>query len=151
MKIITPRRAAPLALFAVFAAFALSPGLALAAPLQGKTTPAALLDGYAQEVKAKDSSFGGFSAQRGEALFRGKFTASADTPSCTTCHTESPKQAGKTRAGKAIDPLAPSANPARFTESDKVEKWFGRNCESVLGRPCTPLEKGDFITFIIGR
>ena len=60
-------------------------------------------------------------------------------------------QMGQTRAGKEIDPMAISKTPDRFTDPDKVEKWFGRNCNSVLGRTCTPLEKGDVLTFFIGR
>ena len=74
-----------------------------------------------------------------------------DTPSCTTCHTDSPLNTGKTRAGKAIEPMAVSANPQRFTDMEKVEKWFGRNCNSVLGRDCTPQEKGDVATWLIAQ
>ena len=74
-----------------------------------------------------------------------------DTPACTTCHTDSPLNTGKTRAGKAIEPMAVSANPQRFTDMEKVEKWFGRNCNSVLGRDCTPQEKGDVATWLIAQ
>ena len=38
--------------------------------------------------------------------------------------------------------------PARFTDPEKVAKWFLRNCTSVLGRECTAIEKGDFLTFM---
>ena len=30
--------------------------------------------------------------------------------------------------------LAPAFEPRRFTDAAKVEKWFGRNCNDVLGR-----------------
>ena len=39
-------------------------------------------------------------------------------------------------------------NAARFTDSAFVEKWFGRNCDSVLGRACTAAEKADVIAWL---
>ena len=45
--------------------------------------------------------------------------------------------------------MAVSASPKRYTDLEKAEKWFGRNCGNVLGRPCTLVEKGDFITFMM--
>ncbi|MGO9419600.1 DUF1924 domain-containing protein [Roseiarcus sp.] len=109
-----------------------------------------LLDFYASEAKATDPAFSGFSAQRGEQLFRTHFTTGKpDTPSCTACHTTDPKKVGQTRAGKDIDPMAVSLNPKRYTDQAKSEKWFGRNCNNVLGRECTATEKGDFITFML--
>jgi hypothetical protein len=109
-----------------------------------------LLDFYANEAKVSDPGFSGFSAERGEHLFRTSFsTGKPDTPSCTTCHTTDPRKTGQTRAGKDIEPMAASANPKRYTEQAKTEKWFGRNCNNVLGRECTAAEKGDFITFML--
>jgi isopentenyl phosphate kinase len=58
---------------------------------------------------------------------------------------------GQTKAGKAIDPMAVSKTPTRFTEADKVAKWFLRNCNTVLGRECTPLEKGDVISYLSSK
>ena len=52
--------------------------------------------------------------------------------------------------GKAIAPMAVSLSPDRFTDPDKVEKWFLRNCNTVLGRECTAQEKGDIITYLSG-
>ena len=109
-----------------------------------------VLDFYASEAKTSDPGFTGFSAERGEHLFRTKFsTGKPDTPSCTTCHTMDPREAGQTRAGKDIEPMAASASPKRYTDQAKTEKWFGRNCNNVLGRDCTATEKGDFITFML--
>lgn len=113
---------------------------------------APLLDAYASEAKAADPAFGGFSAQRGEQLFKTHFaTGKPDTPSCTACHTTDPKKMGQTRAGKDIEPMAASVSPKRYTDQAKVEKWFGRNCKNVLGRDCTAAEKGDFITFMLSQ
>ncbi len=104
----------------------------------------AVLDHY-RRLAGVDS----FSPERGRAFFYARHRGGKPaTPSCTTCHTEDPRRPGRTRAGKPIDPLAPSVNPERFTDLKKVEKWFRRNCRSVLGRECTPREKGDFLAFM---
>lgn len=111
------------------------------------------LDGARQTLLqelAAQAKVDGFSAERGAALFTSTFKGGKpDTPSCTACHGPTPKSKGETRAGKPIEPLAVSATPDRFTDPEKVAKWFERNCNSVLGRDCTPLEKGDFITFML--
>ena len=107
-----------------------------------------VLDAYAAQAKAEQSGFAGFSAERGKAFFLAKHDASAETPSCTTCHTTDPTKPGQTRAGKDLAPMAVSKTPDRFTDAEKVEKWFTRNCQSVVGRACTAQEKGDFITFM---
>lgn len=112
----------------------------------------AILSDFLAQAKQDDPEFAGFSAERGEAFFHAVQTGGkADTPSCTTCHSEKPQDMGRTRAGKVIEPIAVSATPMRFTDRPKVEKWFGRNCNSVLGRECTAAEKGDFITFMVGQ
>ena len=115
-------------------------------------SPQSLLDFYANEAKASDPGFSRFSAERGEHLFRTNFsTGKPDTPSCTTCHTTDATKTGQTRAGKDIEPMAASANPKRYSDQAKTEKWFGRNCNNVLGRECTATEKGDFITFMLAQ
>lgn len=113
----------------------------------------ALLAAYATQAKQVDSAFAGFSTQRGETLFRTKWAKGDErTPSCTSCHTDNPRNAGQNaKTGRAIEPVAVSANPKRFTNLDQVEKQFGRDCKSVLGRECTAQEKGDYITFMAGQ
>ena len=109
----------------------------------------AILAAFAVEAKKADPSFAGFSAQRGQAFFAASHTGGKpDTPSCTTCHTRDPTREGQTRAGKQIAPMAVSMTPDRFTDPEKVAKWFLRNCNGVLGRDCTAVEKGDFITYL---
>jgi hypothetical protein len=51
--------------------------------------------------------------------------------------------------GKPIQPLAPAFNPARFTDPAKVEKWFRRNCNDVVGRECSAAEKADAVTWLM--
>jgi len=95
---------------------------------------------------------GNFSASRGKAFFSAKHTGGKPaTPSCTACHTQSPANTGHTRANKPISPMALSKTPDRFGDLKKVEKWFGRNCRSVLGRECTVQEKGDFLAFMFSQ
>ena len=107
----------------------------------------ALLAGYAAQAGASS-----FSAEAGRALFLGTFTGGKEaTPSCTTCHTGNPQALGRTRVGKEIEPMAVSVNPERYTDPEKVEKWFRRNCNSVLGRECTVEEKGNFLTFMMSQ
>lgn len=125
--------------------------------LTGSTIAAAaprddILGQYATAAKAASPAFSGFSAKRGETLHISKFTGGKPaTPSCTTCHGDSPRSAGRTPAGKTIEPVAVSVSPARYTDPAKVEKWFRRNCTEVLGRECTPLEKGDWLTYVISQ
>ena len=111
-----------------------------------------LLASYANAAKATAPTFSEFSAARGEKLYAAKFTGGKpDTPSCTTCHGDNPRAAGHSPAGKAIDAVAVSATPTRYTDAAKVEKWFKRNCTEVLGRECTPLEKGDWLSYMISQ
>jgi len=111
----------------------------------------AVLDQYARQAKTEDAGFAGFSAERGKAFFLAQWTTGhGDTPSCSTCHTTDPRQMGRTRAGKEINPMALSRTPDRFTDISKTEKWFGRNCDTVIGRACTAREKGDFIAYMVG-
>jgi len=90
------------------------------------------------------------SAARGEQIFRAKSTAGKAADSCMSCHTDNPKAAGQhVKTHKSIDPIAPVAQKDRFTDPAKVEKWFKRNCQEVLGRACTPQEKADFTAYMI--
>jgi len=109
-----------------------------------------ILTEYAALARKADSAFDGFSAERGEALFRTPWAGGDPrTPSCTACHTDDPTKPGRNaKTGRPIDPVAVSANPQRFADMAEVEKQFGRDCKSVLGRPCTPQEKGDYVTFM---
>jgi hypothetical protein len=105
---------------------------------------------YAVAAKAENPAFGGFSAQRGKTLHNQKFTTGKpDTPSCTSCHGPNPLVAGKNATGTVIDAVAVSATPTRYTDPAKVEKWFKRNCNDVLGRACSAVEKGDWLTYVM--
>jgi epoxyqueuosine reductase QueG len=110
-------------------------------------TPAALANGYADAARREAPSFAGLSAQRGEKFFQ---SAHGSDWSCSSCHTTSPAARGKhAKTGKAIAPLAPAANPERFTSLATAEKWFKRNCNDVVGRECTAQEKGDVLAYLM--
>ncbi len=113
-------------------------------------TPTELLKQYEVQAKQENPAFAGFSADRGASFFRAERTHSdGKKVSCSTCHTADPRNQGKTRANKVIEPLAPIVNPQRFTDAAKVEKWFSRNCKDVLERACTAQEKGDYIQYLV--
>ncbi|MDP2762841.1 MAG: DUF1924 domain-containing protein [Sideroxyarcus sp.] len=107
-------------------------------------------DLLAQYATAAQST--GFSAARGQTLHTRSFAGGkADTPACTACHGNDSRGSGRTPTGKAIDAVAISVTPTRYTNPAKVEKWFKRNCIEVLGRECTPQEKGDWLTYVISQ
>ncbi|MFP5443986.1 MAG: DUF1924 domain-containing protein, partial [Betaproteobacteria bacterium] len=35
-----------------------------------------------------------------------------------------------------------------FTDTAKVDKWFRRNCNDVLSRECTAMEKADVLAYV---
>ncbi len=113
-------------------------------------TPQELLKQYEVQAKQEHVAFTGFSAERGSNFFKAeRIHSDGKKVSCTTCHTSDPRKPGKTRANKVIEPMATIANPQRFTDTAKVEKWFSRNCKDVLERVCTAQEKGDYIQYLI--
>jgi cytochrome c553 len=109
-------------------------------------SPTSFMARYAQQAGVAVTAL---SPARGEALYRSEHPGrNGAAQSCASCHTANPKQAGQTRVGKRIEPLAPAANPQRFTDAAKIEKWFRRNCTDVLARECSAQEKGDFIAWL---
>lgn len=123
-------------------------GLLLAAfsmPLTGHaadTTPAEQLKAFSAQAGRPGN------ASQGELFFTQKHGGKW---SCSTCHNAPPVTEGKHAAtAKTIKPLAPIANAAAFTDTAKIEKWFKRNCKDVLERECSPAEKADVMSYLIG-
>lgn len=116
-----------------------------------RDTPAALLTAYEAEARQEEPGFTGADAARGNALYLREVRRGAEATSCASCHTRDPRQPGRSSAGKAIAPLAPSANPERFTDRKKADRWFDRNCKQVIGRRCTAAEKSDLLRFLLTR
>lgn len=113
---------------------------AAASPAQA-ATPSDLLAAYAtHSTRAPD-------AEQGRSFFT---TPHGRDWACASCHGPRPVVEGRHAAtGKPIQPLAPGANAVRFTDADKVEKWFRRNCGDVVGRACTDAEKADVLAWLI--
>ena len=106
----------------------------------------AYLEALARSAGAQPASSARFSAERGRALFESRHGSEW---SCSSCHTADPRAEGRHAVtGKKIAPLAPATNPARFADAAKAEKWFRRNCNDVLKRECTFVEKGDVLTYL---
>ena len=108
--------------------------------LAADTSPAQQLSRFSTEASAPGQ------AERGRAFFAARHGGEW---SCSSCHGAPPLQPGKhASTGKAIDPLAPAANPRAFTDTAKVDKWFRRNCKDVLSRECSAAEKADVLAYL---
>jgi hypothetical protein len=107
--------------------------LALLGATAQAATPSELLSGY---------------SARGRALFT---TRHGREWSCSSCHGDIPTGTGRhASTGKTIAPLAPAFDARRFTDPARVEKWFRRNCNDVMGRECTAAEKADVMAWLVG-
>ncbi len=125
----------------------LAGALLLAISVATAASPADIQNAYGTAARQANPGFTGFSASRGEQFF--KTTHGAEW-SCSTCHGDAPIAPGKhAKTGKSITALAPSADPQRFSDAARVEKWFRRNCNDVAGRECTVVEKGDVMAFLM--
>jgi mono/diheme cytochrome c family protein len=121
--------------------------LLFAAATTHAVSPADIARSYESAAKQASGQFSGFSPDRGKAFFQA--THGGDW-SCSSCHTDNPLASGRhAKTGKPITPLAPAANAERFTSLAEAEKWFKRNCNDVLGRACTPQEKGDVLAYLM--
>jgi hypothetical protein len=146
--------------------------LAALAPTAFAADPQSLLAVYAEQAQRADPAFAGFSAARGQAFYLAKHkVADGSELSCASCHHEDPRKetyahhdqipcrachvmydkwpSGIPRMRRQILAFAPSANEGRFSSDVMVEKWFEVNCRYLLGRDCTPVEKGDLIAWLL--
>ena len=100
--------------------------------------------------KAKSNQFTPFTAEDGRKFYLMRRTWQSSDPTCSGCHTEDPTKEGKhIDTKKSIKPLAPSANPERFTDIEKIEKNFSEHCVDLLGRNCEAREKGNYIAYMM--
>lgn len=104
------------------------------------TSPAQQLERFSAQAGAPGQP------ERGRVLFT---TRQGGEWSCASCHGNPPTAPGKhAGTGKAIEPLAPAANPKAFTDTAKVDKWLRRNCNDVLKRECSAGEKADLLAYL---
>lgn len=110
-------------------------------------SPAELQAALLAEAQQTNPALKTFSAEQGRSFFN---ASHGGDWRCSSCHTENPARSGihiVTR--KPIEPLAPAANPARFSDATKVDKWFRRNCKDVLSRACSAEEKGHLLAYLL--
>lgn len=106
-------------------------------------------DQYAAHVKGIDPAYK-LTADAGRAFYVKKYLSKGKEESCSSCHTDNPANQGKhSETGKPIQPLSPAVNMKRFSNLQEVEKNFAKHCRDILGRDCTPQEKGDYITYLL--
>lgn len=135
-SLLTQRRVATRLLLAGLLAAGLHAPSAAAA-----TTPAQQLQRFSAEAGRPGD------ARAGQAFFT---TTHGARWSCVSCHRNPPTQPGRhASTGKAIDALAPAANPAAFTDAARGDKWFRRNCRDVLARECSAAEKADVLAYLM--
>jgi mono/diheme cytochrome c family protein len=120
---------------------ALTAALTVGGPARAAVTPAEVLATYTTQAG------GAPQPARGQQLFT---TRHGREWSCSSCHGATPTQVGRhVVTGKAIAPLAPAFNAERFTDTTKVEKWFRRNCNDIVGRECSVAEKADVLAWLM--
>jgi hypothetical protein len=118
-------------------------GLAAACGSARALTPAELLAIYTNQAGSPPVT------ARGQKLFTTDFGRDLKM-SCSSCHGAVPVGMGSDAVtDKPIAPLAPAANPKRFTDRAKVENWFRLNCKDFVGRECTAAEKADVLAWLI--
>jgi len=133
--------------FESLAAILLAGSLALPGLQAAAATPAEIQKSLESAARSSTPGFSGFSPERGQRFFQ---STHGNDWSCASCHTSAPAQPGKhVKTGKEIAPMAPAANPQRFTDAAKVQKWFKRNCKDVLDRICTAQEQGDVLAYLM--
>ena len=156
----------------VLSALLLATGLFAAGSGRGDT-PEQILDAYAEQARASDPAFSGFSAERGEAFYREPHVIKgAGVWSCASCHLKDPRYAvrahhtdipcrachvihdwehpdPKHAKKRVIDPFAPSANAIRLTDAHRVDNFLKLNCLLLMRRECTTQEKGDVIAYLM--
>ena len=91
-----------------------------------------------------------FTAKVGREFYLIRRTWQAGDFTCSGCHTDDPRKEGRHIETKLpIKPLAPSANPERFVDVQKVEANFTAHCMDLHERDCRAYEKGNFIAYLM--
>lgn len=91
-----------------------------------------------------------FTAEAGRKFYLVRRTWQSGDFTCSGCHTDDPRKEGKHIQTKVpIKPLAPSVNPERFTDLQKVEANFTAHCMDLHERDCRAHEKGNLIAYLM--
>jgi len=99
----------------------------------------------AEFAQFKTDGAANFSAEQGKK----NWNRDGEKRACITCHGTDPKKSGQhATTQKVIEPMSSKVNPERYTDINKMDKWFKRNCEWAWSRECTAQEKGDILTYL---
>ena len=91
-----------------------------------------------------------FTAKAGREFYLIRRTWQSRDFTCSGCHTEDPRKEGRHIQNKfPIKPLAPSVNPERFIDVQRVEANFTAHCMDLHERDCRAFEKGNFIAYLM--
>ncbi|MFO1292392.1 MAG: DUF1924 domain-containing protein [Rubrivivax sp.] len=113
------------------------------------TAPAARALSATELLAEYTKAAGAASVERGQKFFATNFGKTLGF-SCASCHGEQPTRSGRDQVTeKPIAPLAPAANPQRFTDRARVDHMFRLNCRDVVGRDCTAQEKADVLAWLV--
>ena len=75
-----------------------------ASAIAGDPARDAILEAYAQQARGESPAFDGFSAVRGEQLYRDPHNGgNPQTPACAACHTADPRAPGRPCQDRAHD------------------------------------------------
>ena len=86
--------------------------------------------------RPSDPCLSGFSGERGRVLFFAEPGAGkSDTPSCTTCHTKNPKEAGRTRQARKSAPWRLARKPTGIATALKPRNGSAAIVRASLGGP----------------
>jgi mono/diheme cytochrome c family protein len=117
-----------------------------------------LLATYTQQAKVEFKEEKGrgavsdkpFTAAEGRRFYLVRRTWQSGDFTCSGCHTDDPKKVGQhIETKEPIKPLAPSVNPERFINAQKVEANFTAHCMDLHDRDCRAHEKGNLITYLM--
>ena len=117
-----------------------------------------LLVAYAEKAKVEVKEEKGrgtvsdkpFTAEEGRKFYLVRRTWQSGDFTCSGCHTDDPRKEGRHIQTKLpIKPLAPSVNPDRFVDAQKVEANFTAHCMDLHERDCRAHEKGNFIAYLM--
>jgi mono/diheme cytochrome c family protein len=118
-------------------------------------TLGAALMGAATTAQAADAAAGKAFYEQEYAGNKYATSSSLSKVGCITCHGANLASPGShIKTGKTIGPMAASRGYVddkgikRYTDAAKMEKWFTRNCNGVLGRECSATEKTDFLAYV---
>jgi hypothetical protein len=108
-----------------------------------------IADNYTRlaKIQSPNATIG---ADAGRAFYIKKVVVKGKNLSCSACHTDNPAKQGKhNESGRILQPLAPAANPNRFSDRSKSERAFMMHCKDLYDKDCSPQDKANFMHYLV--